>query len=570
MKLNRMIQFARGEKPVDLLLTNARIINVFSGEIHSGNIAVSDGFVVGFGSYTARKVMDIGGRFVSPGFIDAHVHIESAMTCITEFVRAVLPRGTTTVVADPHEIANVLGTEGIEYMLQSGRHQPMNIYFSLPSCVPATVMETSGATLLASDLAPYMSRKQVVGLGEMMNYPGVIFGDSEVLAKILQAKMHRKPVDGHAPALSGRDLCAYAAAGVSSDHECTTLEEADEKLRIGMHIMIREGTAAKNLRALLPLVNERTFHRMMWCTDDRHPNDLLDDGHIDSIVREAIRSGLNPVMAIQMATLNPAEFFGLSTLGAIAPGRAADLVVFSDLSEVKIEQVFQRGLLVAQDQTILPEINKPAAVAIRPCMNVDAQELDFSVPADSKRIRVMNLIPGQIVTGQSIMDAAISNHRVIPDTSRDILKIAVVDRHTGSGRIGKAFVRGFGLRRGAIASSVAHDSHNIIVVGVNDADMKAAVDTVIRLKGGMVAVCDNQVHARLALPIAGLMSPDTVETVRMQLDRLISVARDFGTTLRDPFMSLSFLALPVIPELKITDRGLVDVSKFEIVSLFAP
>jgi adenine deaminase len=251
------------------------------------------------------------------------------------------------------------------------------------------------------------------------------------------------------------------------------LEEADEKLRIGMHIMIREGTAAKNLRALLPLVNERTFHRMMWCTDDRHPNDLLDDGHIDSIVREAIRSGLNPVMAIQMATLNPAEFFGLSTLGAIAPGRAADLVVFSDLSEVKIEQVFQRGLLVAQDQTILPEINKPAAVAIRPCMNVDAQELDFSVPADSKRIRVMNLIPGQIVTGQSIMDAAISNHRVIPDTSRDILKIAVVDRHTGSGRIGKAFVRGFGLRRGAIASSVAHDSHNIIVVGVNDADMKA-------------------------------------------------------------------------------------------------
>jgi adenine deaminase len=569
MKPNKIIPFARGEKSADLLLTNARIINVFSGEIFSGDIAVAGGFIVGFGSYPAKKVMDIDSRYIAPGFIDAHVHIESAMTGVTEFVRAVLPHGTTTVVADPHEIANVLGTEGIEFMIRSGRHQPMSVYFTLPSCVPATSMETSGATLLASDLLPYMSHQQVAGLGEMMNYPGVIHEDTEVLTKIEQAKVYRKPVDGHAPALFGRDLYAYVAAGVSSDHECTTIEEASEKLGIGMRVMIREGTVAKNLRTLLPLVNERTFHRMMWCTDDRHPNDLLDNGHIDSIVREAVNCGINPVMAIQMATLNPAEYFGLSTLGAIAPGRQADLVVFSDLDEIKIEQVFQRGILVAQDQTILPEIKKPVSMTLRSCMNVKAHELDFSIPADSERIRVMDLVPGQIVTRQSIMKTAVLNNQVVSDISRDILKIAVVERYTGSGGMGKAFVRGFGLRRGAIASSVAHDSHNIIVVGTNDGDMKAAVDMVCKMKGGMVAACNHQIHARLPLSIAGLMSVDTVEAVRMQLDRLIGVARGFGTTLNDPFMTLSFLALPVIPELKITDKGLIDVLQFKLVSLFA-
>jgi len=568
MALKEIIRAARGEKKADLLLANARIINVFSGEIVSGNIAVANGYIVGFGAYSAKKEVDIGGRFVAPGFIDAHVHIESAMTCITEFARAVVPFGTTTVVADPHEIANVLGIEGINYMLRSSEHQPMNIYFTLPSCVPATDMETSGAKLAADDILPFMGNKRILALAEMMNYPGVIHGDPEVLSKIEKAKTHRKPVDGHAPGLTGHDLYAYIAAGISSDHECTTAQEAKEKLMAGMHIMIREGTGAKNLKALLPVVNKQTARWMMWCTDDRHPHDLLKEGHIDSIVREAIGAGLDPVIAIQMATINPAEYFGINDAGAVAPGRRADLVVFSDLNALLMEQVYCNGVLVAEDGKISPEIEKPEPVPFPLSMNVKIEQMDFFIPAKAKRIRVMDIIPDQIITRQNILDALISKDTAVSDTSRDILKIAVIERHTGSGNMGKGFVRGFSLKRGALASSVAHDSHNIVVVGTNDEDMKAAVDAVIKMGGGLAAVSDQQTRARLSLPIAGLMSQEPIKEVREQLDNLINVAREFGTTLHDPFMTLSFLALPVIPELKITDKGLVDVTQFKVVPLF--
>jgi len=568
MALKEIIRSARGQKPVDLVLSNARIINVFSGEIFSGDIAVADGNIVGFGTYDAENTVDIGGRFVAPGFIDAHVHIESSMTDITEFARAVVACGTTTVVADPHEIVNVLGTEGINYMLRSSQGQPMNIYFTLPSCVPATTMETSGATLTKEDLLPFMGHERMLALAEMMNYPGVINQDPEVLGKINMARGERKPVDGHAPGLSDHDLYAYMAAGISSDHECTTDREAKEKLSLGMHIMIREGTAAKNLDALIPVVNERTARRMMWCTDDRHPQDILEEGHIDSMVRKAIFAGVDPVIAIQMATINPAEYFRIQNVGAIAPGRRADLVVFSDLDSPTMETVYCGGVRVAENGKILPEIETPDPVVFPPSMNVDLEKIDFSIPAETGRIRVMDIVPGQITTGQCILDAMISQGKAFADISRDILKIAVIERHTGSGKVGKGFVRGFGLKRGAIASSVAHDSHNIIVVGTTDDDMNAALRAVVTMGGGLAAVYDNKVCAGLALPIAGLMSREPVKAVGDQMDRLIHAAREFGTTLDDPFMTLSFLALPVIPELKITDKGLVDVGRFKIVPLF--
>lgn len=568
MNLKKIIRSASGGTPADLLLKNARIINVFSGEIVASHIAVANGYIVGFGDYSAQTEVDLGGRFVAPGFIDSHVHIESAMTCVTEFVRAVVPFGTTTVVADPHEIANVLGIEGINYMLRSSEQQPMNIYFTLPSCVPATDLETSGAKLTADDLMHFMRNPRIVALAEMMNFPGVIHGDTEVLGKIETAKIHAKPVDGHAPGLTGSDLNAYIAAGISSDHECTTADEAKEKLMAGMYIMIREGTGAKNLKDLLPIVTPQAARRMMWCTDDRHPHDLMEEGHIDSMVREAIKTGLDPVVAIQMATLNPSEYFGIKDVGAIAPGRRADLVVFSSLDAPLIEQVYCRGVRVAEDGNILPGVEKPALEPVSPSMKIDIDQIDFSIPAEGQRIRIIDIVPDQVITRQRVKAAAISHNQAVSDMPRDIQKIAVIQRHTGSGNIGKGFVKGFGLKRGALASSVAHDSHNIIVVGTTDEDMKAAAQAVIKMGGGLAAVCDNKVCADLALPIAGLMSQEPLQTVRDQLDNLIHVAREFGSSLHDPFMTLSFLALPVIPELKITDKGLVDVNQFKFVPLF--
>ncbi|MGD8881127.1 MAG: adenine deaminase [Desulfobacterales bacterium] len=568
MNLTETIKAAHGEKPVDLLLTNTQIVNVFGGEIVSDDVAINDGKIVGFGPYEAKNIVDLKGRYVAPGFIDGHVHIESAMTCTSEFARAVVVHGTTTVAADPHEIANVLGSNGIEYMLQSAEQQPINIYFTLPSCVPATDMETAGARLTAEDLRPFLNNEKIVALGEMMNFPGVIYRDSDVLAKINMARQQKKPVDGHAPGLKGRELYAYIAAGIQSDHECTTLQEAKEKLMAGMVIMIRQGTGAKNLQALLPIVNAKTARRMMWCSDDRHPHDLIADGHIDSIVREAIQSGLDPILAIQMATLSPAEYFGLHHLGALAPGRQADLIVFSDLHNPVIEQVYYRGILTAEKGQMLPEIQVPPAVTTPPSIQVDLLKANFSIPAEHKRVRVIEIVPDQVITHQRIEQIAVKNKQAVSDPSKDLLKIAVVERHKGTGKIGKGFVKGFGLKRGALASSVAHDSHNIIIVGTTDDDMQTALEAVVQMGGGLAVVSDTTVLARLALPIAGLMSLEPVQLVRDQLDSLVGIAHDMGCTLKEPFMTLSFLALPVIPELKLTDLGLIDVNKFEVVPLF--
>ncbi|UCE56356.1 MAG: adenine deaminase [Desulfobacterales bacterium] len=568
MNLNEIIKAARGEKPADLLITNARIINVFTGDIVTDSFAVSDGYIIGFGDYQARKIIDVQNRFVAPGFIDPHLHIESSMACLTEFARAVLVHGTTSVVADPHEIANVLGKDGITYMLQSAEGQPMNFYFTLSSCVPATDMETSGAIINAADLKTMMGNERIVALAEMMNFPGVINGNPEVLAKIEAARQHRKPIDGHAPGLTGQNLYAYLAAGVRSDHECTTAHEAQEKLKAGMHIMIRQATGARNLKELLPVVNDKTARRVMLCTDDRHPHDLLEDGHIDAIVREAIGLGLDPVMAIQMVTVNAAEYFRLDHLGAVAPGRQADFMVFADLSSPIIEQVYYRGFRVAENGEMRPEIETPQPIAVKPSMNVKLKKIDFSIPAESKQIRVIDIVPDQIVTQQGIEDAMLSGGLAVSDPSRDLLKIAVVERHKGTGNVGKAFLRGLGLKRGALASSVAHDSHNIIVVGTTDADMKTALEAVVEMGGGLAAVLDSIPVATLPLPIAGLMSLDPVPKIREQMDRLIAVSHELGSTLNDPFMTLSFLALPVIPELKITDIGLIDVNQFKVVPLF--
>jgi adenine deaminase len=444
----------------------------------------------------------------------------------------------------------------------------MNIYFTLPSCVPATDMETAGARLTAEDLRPFLNNQRIIALAEMMNFPGVLNRDPDVLAKISAARQQKKPVDGHAPGLKGPALYAYISAGIQSDHECTTEQEAREKLMAGMYIMIRQGTCAKNLQALLPAVNEKTARRMMWCSDDRHPHDLIAEGHIDSIVREAIQSGLDPILAIQMATLNPAEYFKLDHLGALAPGKQADLVVFSDLKKPVIEKVYCRGILTAENGKISPNIKVPPAATVPPSMHLDLQKIDFSISADTKQVRVIEIVPEQVITHQLIEAITVENNQAVSDPSKDLLKMAVIERHTGTGNIGKGFVKGFGLKNGALASSVAHDSHNIIVVGTTDEDMRAALETVVNMGGGLAAVSDTHVRAELALPIAGLMSLEPVQSVRDQLDNLIGVAHVMGTTLKDPFMTLSFLALPVIPELKLTDIGLVDVNKFEVVPLF--
>ena len=568
MDLKKIITAARGDAPVDLLLTNARIINVFSGRVIHGSIALKGGYIVGFGDYEAAQTIDLKDRYVAPGFIDSHVHIESSMTGVTEFARTVAPCGTTTVVADPHEIANVLGAAGIDYMLQSAEGQTMDCLFALPSCVPATEMETAGARLNAEDLAPFFMHPRIVALAEMMNYPGVIFTDADVMAKLTLARSHRRTMDGHAPGLSGRQLAAYAAAGIASDHECTRADEALEKLELGMHIMVREGTCARNLDALFPVINAHTWRRMMWCTDDRHPHDLLAEGHVDAVIRKAVAKGLDPLTAIRMGTLNPADYFGIRDAGAIAPGRKANLVVFSDLTDIRAERVFYMGRRVAENGRLLPGVQRPDPVTVPPSMNLDPRGLNFSIPVKGRRMRVIRTIADQVVTRCEIMEVAEKKGFAVTDVARDVIKIVVVERYTGAARTGKGFVTGLGLKRGAIASSVAHDSHNIIVAGVSDAEMQAAVAAVVKMGGGLAAVVDGKVLASLALPVAGLMSDQPVETVRRQMDGMITAAKKLGATLSDPFMTLSFLALPVIPDLKLTDKGLVDVTRFEIVPLF--
>lgn len=569
MELSTLIQAARGNIPADLLLKNGRVVNVFTGEIQETSIAISGSRIVGLGEYEARKITDVEGAYICPGLIDAHVHIESALVPPYEFARAVVPHGVTTVVIDPHEIANVLGTEGIQYMLDASKYTPFSVYVMASSCVPATHLETSGATLRWSDLTEFKKDPWVLGLAEVMNYPGVINGDPEVLDK-LRAFADRR-MDGHCPGLTGRDLDAYVASGIASDHECTTVEEANEKLGRGMYVMIREASNAHNLLTLLPIINNRTSRRVLFCTDDRLPDDLIEKGSIDFIVRTAIQHGLDPVTAITIATLNAAEYFGLSDRGAIAPGKRADIVVFNNFEEMKIERVYYGGKRVVYRGKLEPDDHERSRPPIRNTMNVDWSKVDLRVRVaqDTQTLRVICLVPGQLVTREEFDRALIQNGQVVADPARDILKMAVIERHHATGNVGLGFVRGFKLKSGAIGSSVGHDSHNIIVVGTNDDDMLSAARAIASMQGGFVAVDKGQVLGRVPLPIGGLMSEQPIERVRAELDHLNAATHNLGCDLETPFMALSFLALPVIPDLKLTDKGLVDVRKFGFVEVLA-
>lgn len=568
MTLEATIAVARGEEPADLLLKNAQLVNVLSGEIHPADIAVYEGTVVGFGEYHASQVVDLEGRFVCPGLIDAHVHLESSMVQPAEFTRAVVPLGTTSVVCDPHEIANVLGLDGVQYILDASEGLPLHVYVMVPSCVPATHMETAGAELTAADIAALMGRDRVLGLAEMMNFPGVLYRVPDVLEKIKAAG--NRPIDGHAPGLSGLDLNAYIAAGIGSDHECTDLEEAREKLRRGMHILIREGTTARNLHALLPLVTPANARLCHFCTDDRHPDTLLDksQGHVDDIVRKAIAWGLDPVTAIQMASINTAQYFQLRGVGAVAPGYRADLLVLDNLEKVQVAQVYAAGRLVAKWGSFVASRSDFPRVPLKPSVHVDFSALDFTITAGDGPARVIGVIPEQVVTRELTLEPTRENGRVVSDPTRDLLKIAVVERHRRTGNVGVGLVQGVGLKRGAIASSVAHDSHNLVVIGASDEEMRAAVAAIVEMGGGQVVIDAGKVRAACPLPIAGLMSDQPLETVAAQVEALTEASHALGCTLPDPLMTMSFLALAVIPKLKLTDLGLVDVDKFDLVPLF--
>ncbi|MEK6589919.1 MAG: adenine deaminase [Nitrospinota bacterium] len=567
LSLDKRIKVARGEEDADLLIKNARVVNVFSGETYKTDVAVFQGMIAGLGNYRARETINIHGMYLCPGLIDGHMHMESSMALPSEFARGVVPSGTTSVIIDPHEIANVFGLDGIKFMVESSRNIPLDVFIMLPSCVPATDMETSGARLNHHDISILADKPWVLGLAEMMNYSGVIHRVPDVLKKI--RIMEGKVIDGHAPGLSGKGLNAYISAGIRSDHECTSIKEAREKLRNGMYIMIREGSVAKNLKSLLPLVSVENNRRLMFVTDDRSPVDLINEGHINYMIRTAIKEGINPVTAIKMATLNPAEYFHLNELGAIAPAYQADLVGFDSLRNFKVRMVFKKGKLIAEDGHLLPEIIPPHTVHLRGSINVKPLNIqNFEVKAEGDLIKVIEVIPSQIITRKRIEKAKIEMGLAVTNVKRDMLKIAVIERHLASGNIGIGFVKGFGLKKGAIASSVAHDSHNIVVVGTNDRDMIVAVNEIIHMKGGQVVIKDGRVIESLPLPVAGLMSDRPLHEIKKRVEKLGYAVKSIGSRLTNPFMTLSFLSLPVIPELKLTDKGLVDVEKFKIVPLF--
>jgi adenine deaminase len=565
MDLKSLIRHARGDEPADLLLRNGRVVNVLSGQVEHASVALAGAFIVGLGDRPARAELDLEGAFVAPGFIDAHVHIESALVPPSVFARAVVPRGTTTVVTDPHEIANVLGLEGIRFMFESAKFGPLNMYVMASSCVPATAMATSGAALHGYDLFPLKSDPWVLGLAEVMNYLGVIGGDDAVLEKI--GAFQDRVIDGHSPGLSGPALQAYVAAGVQSDHESTTAGEALEKLRLGMMVMIREGTVARDLAALVPIVTPANQHRFCFCTDDCQPADLLTRGGIDHAVRSAIALGMDPVSAIRLATWNPAQHFRLHQRGAVTPGRRADLVVFDDLQAPRPRLVFRNGEVMARDgRMAVPP--RPPSRTLRSTINISWDGLSFSIPAAGTRVRVIGLRPDQLVT-DALVDAPLRRDgEALADPSRDLLKIAVIERHMASGAVGKGFVRGMGLREGALASSVAHDHHNLIVVGADDASMMTAARRVGAMHGGMVVASGGRVLAEVPLPLGGLMSAEPVETVKAQVEAAVAAARALGSPLHDPFMAMSFLSLEVIPALKVTDQGLVDVAGMTLVPLW--
>ena len=569
--MSNIINVARGLEKADLVIKNANIVNVLSEEIHKGDIAICDGVIAGISeNYSGEKEIDINGAYVTPSFIDGHVHLESTMMLPKEFVKTVLPAGTTTIIIDPHEISNVLGLHGISFMHEAVKDLPMNVYTMLPSCVPATPFETSGFDLNSYDLSLLIDKPWVLGIAEMMNFPGVLNHDKNVMAKLELAKSRGKRIDGHAPYLSGKDLCGYIASGVKSDHECTTPEEAIEKLRLGVYVMIREGTAAKDLDALIPVLKTSNTRKCIFVTDDRHPADLKE--HINGMVRRVVEAGVDQIKAVQVASLNTAEYFGLKDLGAIAPGYKADLLVLPDLKTFKPDIVLKDGQVVAQDGKLAVEIPENDAIATRNSVNVRWITMDdFKIQTEGdgvKKVRGLEVIPHQLITKSVMSDVQVVDGNAVSNVETDTLKICVIERHRATGNIGKGFVKGFNLKCGAIASTVAHDSHNMIVIGTNDFDMYTAAVALIKCQGGKVVVKDGEIISQLPLPIAGLMSDKEFDFVVEKCDELNKAAHSIGCKLEDPFMTMGFLSLPVIPELKITDKGVFDTNKFDFVDIF--
>lgn len=555
----RIIAVAAGREKADLVLKNAKYLNVFSNEFLCGDIAVANGLIAGVGKYDGKTEIDVSGKLVLPGFIDAHIHLESSMVTPAEFAKAVVAHGTTTVITDPHEITNVMGIDGVEYMIQASQNLPIDVHFMMPSCVPATEIDESGAELDCKDIDLYLDNKKVLGLAEMMNYVGVINGDKNVLSKIVTSQAHHKKIDGHAPELSGNDLNAYIAAGVYSDHECSTFENALEKLRKGQFIMIREGTAAHNLKALMPLLTQQYYSRCMFATDDKHPSDLLYGGHIDYIVKQALKNGADPIVALKTATHHAARYFLLNNKGAIASGYLADIVVVDNLEDFNVETVFKCGKLVFDGEVkdfSAPTVDEKLA---EKCF--DTFHLDSVTPSSFKvdgKLGLIGLVGGELLTRNLGTADKI-------DVENDILKIACIERHKGTNHIGVGYVKGYSLKSGAVATSVAHDSHNIITVGCNDDDIAVAVNAIKDSKGGIAVVENGKIKALLELPIAGLMSDEPLTTVNEKLENAKLSAYELGADKSiDPFMTISFLSLPVIPSLRITTKGVFDAENWKM------
>ena len=571
IEISRRIRQARGAEPADCVLKNCRVIDVFCGEIIEADVAICGESIAGVGKYSGVLEIDCEGGYLSPGFIEGHIHIESSMLSPKEFTKTVLSHGTTSVVCDPHEIANVAGLSGVRYMLAESEGRACSVFVMAPSCVPATHLENSGAQLDAEKIEQLCRDDRVIGIAEMMNFPGVLFEDEQVLEKLLLAQKLNIPLDGHAPGLSGKELQAYAGTGIRSDHECVTAQEATEKLRAGMWLFIREGSTAKNLEALLPAVTCNNSHRCLLVTDDCHPRDLLVDGHLDRIVRKAVRLGLDPVTAIQMVTINAANCFNLQDRGAVAPGYRADLLLFDSLETIKPRMVFVGGQQTG-DTTNKKNNNvalsRDGFTEVFDSVCVDSSKLSFEIPAKGKVARVISLQKDNLLTGALELRVKIKNGLAVADCENDIVKLAVIERHRATGNMGVGFVQGFGIQKGALASTVGHDSHNITVIGVSDSDMELAVRTIVKGGGGLAVVAKGKVLSFLPLQIGGLMSTGSTVEVAEGFDLALKAAESLGGNIPDPFMQMSFLALPVIPHLKMTDLGLVDVDLFEHVDLW--
>ena len=566
----KLIDCAAGRTPADLILKNAQIIHVYTGEISRGNVALIGNRIAGIGeNYDGDKTIDLHGKYLAPGFIEGHIHIESSMLVPSQFAAAVIPHGTTTVICDPHEIGNVCGLTGIEFMLED--NSPLSIYGMAPSCVPATHLETSGANLSAAEIDEILNHPRIIGLAEMMNFPGLIAALPDVCEKTLLARKRNMIIDGHAPGVTGKDLQAYVAAGISSDHECTTLAEALEKITAGMSVFIREGSTAHNLEELLPILQSPTAQHCLLVTDDRHADDLIDSGHLDHILKKAVSLGADPITALQMVTINPARHFGLRGKGAITPGAFADLVVLEDLTSFAVSSVYIKGEKIAVEGSMLKKIPAPLLDKINPVIQssikISPKSIDLTVTGSTNSIRVIGCVEDQLVTELRYLAPKVEKNCLVSDIERDILKIAVIERHHNKQGLSIGFVQGLGIKKGAIASTVAHDSHNLVVAGSSDKAMQMAISKVYEMQGGLVVAGEDTIYEALPLPVAGLMSTGTAAEVRRAMMRLRAALKEINTDVPNPFMLLSFLALPVIPELKITDRGLVDVKKFEFVPL---